>query len=337
MEKKENNKIKFFIALRGDQKPDEYIRIAKFIEQTGYDRIYVYDDLMFYSSSQILTLIAEHTSKIEIGPCLVNGVYRHPAIIAQEAAFLEQIAPARTVLGIGRGAFFDFYNLNDTEEHTRLVATETIQQIQRLLLGSTQPLNGNYFSATEKAFLRVTSTGNKIPVVVGSWNPDMAKMAGELADELQVAEIWNAEFLQKLYEKAESPRNIKYNIGGMSCISYNKELAFETAKKTAAVYIPYLTSLLNNSGYDTNSDFFKQVFALSRSGSYEKCAEMIPNEIIQNLSLVGTPEMIVDKIKYLKSKININGIMISPPYGTGTLEQNLELIMEKVVKPVNSH
>ena len=97
--KKENiKKIKFYVSLQGNKKPEEFIRLAKFIENLGFDRIYVYDDLMYYSSTQILTLIAEHTKKIEIGPCLVNGVYRHPAIIAQEAVFLEEIAPGRSVL-----------------------------------------------------------------------------------------------------------------------------------------------------------------------------------------------------------------------------------------------
>ena len=219
------DKIKFYVALRGNKRPKEYIELAKYIEDLGFDRIYVYDDLMFHSSSQILPLIAEHTKTIELGPCLVNGFYRHPAIIAQEASFLEEIAPGRSLIGVGRGAFFDFYNMDDTEEHTRLGVLETSQHIKRLLKGDKTVLNGKLFSATEKAFLRIPCPSKNIPLVIGSWNSEIATMAGQIAEELQVAEVWNGDYLLELKNNFtnNTPSAEKvFNIGGMSCISYNK-------------------------------------------------------------------------------------------------------------------
>lgn len=338
--KRNTNPIKFFVALRGEKSPREYIRLAKFIEDLGYDRIYVYDDLMFYSSSQILPLIAEHTHKIEVGPCLVNGYYRHPAIIAQEAAFLEEMAPGRSVLGIGRGAFFDFYNMENSEEHTRIGVLETTQQVNRLLLGNTEELYGTRFQATSKAFLRVPRPANKVPVVIGSWNAKIAAIAGEHAEELQVAEVWNEPYLQELKASfmGSSPAGSrrKFHIGGMSCISDDKQKACHIAKETAAIYIPYLNMLIQKYGYDTNSDYFQEIFENSRKGDYKKSASLISDEIIQRVALVGTPEDIVARIRMLHDSVGIDGIMMSPPYGAGTMEENLELIMNKVVKVVNS-
>lgn len=337
--KRNTNPIKFFVALRGEKHPKEYIRLGKYIEDLGYDRIYVYDDLMFYSSSQILTLIAEHTKKIELGPCLVNGYYRHPAIIAQEAAFLEEMAPGRSLLGIGRGAFFDFYNMENSEEHTRTGVLETTQQVNRLLLGNSKELYGSKFQATGKAFLRVPRPSKKIPVVIGSWNTQIAAIAGEHAEELQVAEVWNAPYLSELKNSFTNNSKIsgkKFNIGGMSCISDDIQKACHDAKNTAAIYIPYLNMLIQKYGYDTNSDIFKEIFENSRKGDYKKSASLISDEIIQKVALVGTPEDIVARIRMLHDSIGIDGIMMSPPYGVGTLEEDLELIMNKVVKVVNS-
>lgn len=338
--KRNTNPIKFFVALRGEKHPSEYIRLAKFIEDLGYDRIYVYDDLMFYSSTQILTLIAEHTKKIELGPCLVNGYYRHPAIIAQEAAFLEEMAPGRSVLGIGRGAFFDFYNMENSEEHTRTGILETTQQVNRLLLGNTGELYGTKFQATGKAFLRVPKPARKVPIVIGSWNAKIAAIAGEHAEELQVAEVWNAPYLSEL--KNNFTGNIRtngkkmFNIGGMSCISNDIQKACHIAKDTAAIYIPYLNMLIQKYGYDPNSDYFQEIFEHSRNGDYKKSASLISDEIIQKVALVGTPEDIVERIRSLHDSIGIDGIMMSPPYGAGTMEDDLELIMNKVVKVINS-
>ena len=337
--KRNNTPIKFFVALRGEKHPKEYIRLGKYIEDLGYDRIYVYDDLMFYSSSQILTLIAEHTKKIELGPCLVNGNYRHPAIIAQEAAFLEEMAPGRSVLGIGRGAFFDFYNMDNSEEHTRTGVLETTQQVNRLLLGNTEDLYGSMFQATGKAFLRVPKPSKKIPVVIGSWNTQIAAIAGEHAEELQIAGVWNVPYLSELKNSFTNHGKISgklFNIGGMCCISDDKQKACHVAKDTVAIYIPYLNTLIQKNGYDPNSDLFQEIFENSRKGDYIKSASLISDEIIQGLALVGTPEDIVDRIRMLHDSIGIDGIMMSPPYGAGTMEEDLELIMNKVVKVVNS-
>jgi 5,10-methylenetetrahydromethanopterin reductase len=337
--RKNTTPVKFFVALRGDKKPKEYIRLAKLIENLGYHRIYVYDDLMFYSSSQILALMAEHTDKIELGPCLVNGFYRHPAIIAQEVAFLNELAPNRVVTGIGRGAFFDFYNMDDSEEHTRQGVLETTMQVERLLSGQKSTMKGRFFNATEKAFLRVPRPEHKVPIVLGSWNPMIAKMAGEYADELQVAEVWNKDYLALLKNNlmGENQRAKSFNIGGMSCISYDKEKAFHIAKNTAAVYIPYLNMLLEKYGYNTKDEYFQNIFNLSRNGEYAKSASLISDEIIERVSLVGNPEKIVERLILLHDSVGIDGVMMSPPYGTGSLEENLELIMEKVIKPVNDN
>jgi 5,10-methylenetetrahydromethanopterin reductase len=336
-DRKNTAPIKFFVALRGDKKPKEYIRLAKYIENLGYHRIYVYDDLMFYSSSQILALMAEHTDRIELGPCLVNGFYRHPAIIAQEVAFLNEIAPGRVVTGIGRGAFFDFYNMDDSEEHTRQGVLETTMQVERLLNGQKSTLHGRFFSATEKAFLRVPLPEKKVPIVLGSWNPMIAKIACEYADELQVAEVWNKDYLSVLKNNfiGGVPSGKSFNIGGMSCISYDKEKAFHIAKNTAAVYIPYLNMLLEKYGYNTDDEIFQNIFNYSRNGEYAKSASLISDEIIERVSLVGNPEKIVEKLVMLHDFVGLDGVMMSPPYGTGSLEENLELIMEKVIKMVN--
>lgn len=332
------NKIKFYVALRGNKRPHEYIELAQYIEDLGFDRIYVYDDLMFHSSSQILPLIAEHTKTIELGPCLVNGFYRHPAIIAQEAAFLEEMAPGRTVLGIGRGAFFDFYNMDDSEQHTRQGLLETGEQIKRLLKGTKAPLNGNLFEATEKAFLRIPGPERNIPLVVGSWNKKIAEMSGTLAEELQVAEVWTTDYLQELkhnFTKGGAVSEKVFNIGGMSCISYDKQKACSVAKRTGAVYIPYLDRLISKYGYDPNDVYFQEIFRLSKEGEYEECAKLISDQIIERIALVGSPESIVERILDIHKQVGIDGIMMSPPYGTGTIKENLKLIMKKVVAKVN--
>ena len=87
-----NESLKFFVAFQTYEKPEEYIHMGKAVEALGFDRIYVYDDLMYRPSWPILNLVAHHTKNIELGPCVVNGRYMHPALIAMNIVFLEEFS-----------------------------------------------------------------------------------------------------------------------------------------------------------------------------------------------------------------------------------------------------
>ncbi|MCI0512019.1 LLM class flavin-dependent oxidoreductase [candidate division KSB1 bacterium] len=333
--------LKYYVALRGNETPREYIRIGKLIEDLGFDRIYVYDDLMYRPSWPILTLLARHTKRIELGPCLVNGFYTHPAMIAENAVFLDEVSEGRTVLGLGRGAFFDFLNMDGSEIPTRIGCEETIQLVQRFLTRSSTPFKGQFFEATEKAVLRWEPPRADLPVIMGSWNEKMAFIGGKYCNELQVAEVWNVNFLNDLYQqlhagRADSQATSKvtptFSIGGMSCIALDEQQAYQRAKRTMAVYLPYLKAIMAKSGFDVNSEAVKQIEYFSKRGNYEQAATYIDEHMVKTLSLSGNPEQVVHKLEGLVDHVNIHGILFSPPYGTAdTIDKNLELIVDQVI------
>ena len=330
---------KFYIALRGDKTPNEYIRIGKLIESLGFDRIYVYDDLMYRPSWPILTLLAEHTESIELGPCLVNGFYSHPAMIAENIVYLDEVSEGRTVLGLGRGAFFDFLNMENSEYTTRKGCEEAIQLVKRFLIKSDIPFKGEYFEANEKAVLRWDPIRTDIPIIMGSWNEKMSFIAGQYCDEIQVAESWNLEFLEQLYihllDGAEASDRLElphFSIGGMSCISPDENQAYQRAKRTMAVYLPYLKGVMSNSGLNVNTKEIKQIEYYSKRGQYEKAVPFISDYMVKTLSLSGNPEQVTEKLDYLITNLNIHGILFSPPYGTAsTIDENLFLIVNQVI------
>ena len=46
---------------------------------------------------------AANTERIRLGPRVITPVTRHPAVAASAAATLEELAPGRTMVGIGSG------------------------------------------------------------------------------------------------------------------------------------------------------------------------------------------------------------------------------------------
>lgn len=331
--------LKFYIALQGCFKPNEYIRYGKLIEDLGFDRIYVYDDLMFYPSYPILNLIAEHTSKIELGPCVVNGFYRHPAIIASNAAFLDAVSNGRSIIGIGRGAFFDFLNMNNDEKYTRKGFEESLLLMRHFCKQKyNTSFKGKILSATKKAVLRVQPPLNPY-IVAATWNKKMAFLAGKYADELQLAEVFTHSYFEKLYKSFKNgfvsnfENKKKYiSIGGMTCVSDDINKALEVAKYTVAIYMPYLKTILKNHQVNLDSKEIHKIDALSKKGNYKKAAKFISDDIVNLLSLSGTYEQVAQKIKSISKGLDIKGIMFSPPYGTqDTFEKNIENIANKLI------
>lgn len=339
---KQGEPLKFYVALQGNKTPGEYIRLGKRIEKLGYHRVYVYDDLMYRPSWPILSLIAANTKHIELGPCLVNGFYCHPAKIAENAVFLDEVSKGRTVLGVGRGAFFDYLNMELSETTTRKGCEETIQLVKRFFSKNDTPFRGRFFEATEKAVLRWDPPRADIPIVLGSWNEKMATIAGKHCTEMQVAESWDPDYLGKLYHQLckgakEAERSLPpyFSIGGISCISTEKTAAYQKAKETLAVYLPYLKGIMSKSGIDIDNENIKKIDLYSKKGQFEEAIPFISDDLVHKLSLSGTPGQVREKLQVLIHQANIRGILLSPPYGTlDSIEDNLQLIMEEVISKI---
>ncbi len=90
-------------------------QLVEHCERTGWDGAYVVDHFMadradgapddtpVLEAMTALAALAAHTDRIRLGPLVLGGTYRHPAVVAKSAATLDQISGGRIVLGLGAG------------------------------------------------------------------------------------------------------------------------------------------------------------------------------------------------------------------------------------------
>src|SRR5262252_1196782 len=82
----------------------EVVEWAKAVEQHGYDLLGISDSQSISRDVYVtLTHCATATTRIRLGPRVITPVTRHPAVAASAAATLEELAPGRTMIGIGSG------------------------------------------------------------------------------------------------------------------------------------------------------------------------------------------------------------------------------------------
>src|SRR4029077_12671902 len=82
----------------------ELLEWVKTAEDTGFDIVGVADSQSLYRDVYVCeALVATQTKSIRFGARVINPLTRHPAVAACAAATLEELAPGRTMLGVGTG------------------------------------------------------------------------------------------------------------------------------------------------------------------------------------------------------------------------------------------
>lgn len=167
-------------------------------EAAGFDGVWTWDHLRVAPGGgpgtvpEALTALAglaEATRRVRLGPLVLNVGSRHPGVLANIAATLQEIAGGRFVLGLGAGGSsatpyvreHEMLGLPVEHDATRAQRVAEAAQVLRLLWsgGSASFAGEHYRLNGASGFLR---PGPPPPIVVGGFGPRMAAIAGRHGD-----------------------------------------------------------------------------------------------------------------------------------------------------------
>ena len=173
-------------------------RAAVAAEEAGFDGLWTWDHLRDPDGGPrsrvpeawtVLTALAEVTERVALGPLVLNVNSRHPGVLANMAATLQEISGGRLLLGIGAGAH---RRLPYAPEHLSIGipverdavraerAAEAVQVMKRLWAGDASSFAGSQYRLDgPTGFLRADPAP---PIIVGGFGPRMAAIAGRHAD-----------------------------------------------------------------------------------------------------------------------------------------------------------
>ncbi len=165
----------------------ELLDMIRAIEDLGYDSIWVGEHLLYRWSDQPargpweawteLAAIAASTSRVEFGPFVACTNFHNPALLAKQAATIDEISGGRFVLGLGAGwnepefrAFgFPFDHRIDRFE-------ESFTIIRTLLREGAIDFDGRFYQARDCELLPRARAGGP-PLMIGSKGPRMLHIA----------------------------------------------------------------------------------------------------------------------------------------------------------------
>lgn len=165
---------------------DAWLAFARRVEELGYDTLLVPDHL----SGQIspiaaLSAAAAATTRLRIGPYVFANDFRHPLIMAREAATLDHLSGGRLELGLGAG-----WRRSDYRQLGYAYAApgrridrleESLGILRRLLSGETVTHHGDAYDLVQ-ARIAPRPIQRPVPIQVGAGGPRMLRLAARTAD-----------------------------------------------------------------------------------------------------------------------------------------------------------
>ncbi len=152
----------------------EVARCVAAAEQAGFDVAWLPDSQFLWRDVWAnMALAAGMTERITLGTCVTNLETRHPSVTAAAAVTIEELAPGRTILGVGTG---DSSIKTLGLKPTRLAAMrDGIELIRKLAAGETVAFDGRDMRLH-------ASLDRAPPVYLAANGPKALALAGEIAD-----------------------------------------------------------------------------------------------------------------------------------------------------------
>ena len=164
--------------------PEAWVARARRAEELGFDVLVVPDHVVDGAPAPLSTLgfLAAATDRIRIGTMVLNNDFRHPALLAREAAMVDLLSDGRLELGIGAGhAAPEYHELGLTFDPAavrveRLEASVAI--LRRLFDGETVTVEGPHYRLDEH---RLTPA-RRPTLLVGGNGDGVLRLAATSAD-----------------------------------------------------------------------------------------------------------------------------------------------------------
>lgn len=179
--------FRFGVNLRTASSAAEWAEKARKVEALGYDVMLIPDHLAeLLAPMPALTAAAAATTHLRLGTGVLNNDFRHPVLVAREAATVDVLSGGRLELGLGAGHMQSEYDQAGLQFDLGAARVqrlaESVVLIKRLLQGETVTLAGKHYRVTEHTIHPGPTQRPRPPIFIGGNAPRLLSVAAREAD-----------------------------------------------------------------------------------------------------------------------------------------------------------
>jgi probable F420-dependent oxidoreductase len=166
---------------------DEWLDKARRAEALGYSIFVVPDHFRDQVATSVgIMAAAAATSTIRVGSMVYDNDFRHPAVLAKDAATLDLLSGGRFELGLGAGWLLPDYAQTGISFDAARVRVERLEEavriVTRYLEGGPVTFKGKHYAVSELEGLPRPVQRPRPPLLIGGGGPRILALAAREAD-----------------------------------------------------------------------------------------------------------------------------------------------------------
>jgi F420-dependent oxidoreductase-like protein len=279
-------------------------------EKLGYDSVWTAEA---YGSDVFSPLcwIGARTSRIKLGTSVMQLSARTPTCVAMTAATIDHLSGGRLILGIGVSGPQVVEGWYGQPFPRPLERTREFVEIVRSALRREEPLR---FEGKQYRIPYPGGTGlgkplqlilhplrSKVPIYIGAEGPKNVALTTEIADGW--IPIFYSPYRTQIYEESLKRKPDGFEIACPVTVIVDDDVqrALQSIKMVLAFYIGgmgapaqnFHRNLIGRMGFEREAERVQTLFLEGKRG---EAAGAVPNELADEISLVGPPERIRDRL-----------------------------------------
>ena len=184
-------KFRFAVQEHHAASANDWREKARRIEAMGYSALYLPDHFSDQPGPiAALMAAADATATLRVGSLVFDNDYRHPVVLAKEAATLDLLSDGRLDFGLGAGWMrtdYDRSGIPHDSAGTRIERMEeALKIIKGLWAGNAFSFAGNHYTITDMEGTPRPVQKPHPPILLGGGGRKMLALAGREADIVNV-------------------------------------------------------------------------------------------------------------------------------------------------------
>jgi alkanesulfonate monooxygenase SsuD/methylene tetrahydromethanopterin reductase-like flavin-dependent oxidoreductase (luciferase family) len=249
-----------------------------------------------------MAAIAAATSTIGIGTYVANAYARTPQAAAFAARSLDELSGGRFTFGVGAGNPHVnewVFGVDSTKSMAKM--RDYLDVVNAVLTGEVgdRAEIGGPIHHMQSRF--VSPPTRRVPVVVAAAGPRMIELAATAGDGVGLGVLISPEYLNddirpRACDAASAAgrdaERVRFPMAALTSVEIDEDRARARARSAISglfhpIPHPYYDFLLRAQGYETVADALSELAPHRR---WAEAAARIPNEVIDRLTITGTPQ-----------------------------------------------
>lgn len=299
------------VTLPRDLPIEQFVPFARRAEELGFDELWVIEDCFFRGGIAQAAVALASTNSITVGIGIMPAAARNPAFEALEIATLAELYPGRIIAGIGHGVGGWIRQVGAHPASPLTLLEEHLTALRGILRGSEVTSEGRYINLDRVALEKPLATVP--PVYAGVRGPKSLALAGRAADGTILAEPVTPEYVAAAVSSIAAA-------GEHQLVAYNYAFidddpdAARQAVRSALGWFGEPELLAHIAPLPFAAEFAARRAAVSTQAEF---AADLPDEWVDALALVGTPERVRERMAELGEAGATSNILI--PLGADRL------------------